>query len=41
MQPLAKSDNKLWSLSSIMHSMKSYSSQQILLNICRTNRRSN
>ena len=29
MQPLAKSDNKLWSLSSIMHSMKSYSSKQI------------
>ncbi|MEG4306657.1 REP-associated tyrosine transposase [Microcoleus sp. D3_18a_C4] len=29
MQPLAKSDNKLWSLSSILHSMKSYSSKQI------------
>jgi REP element-mobilizing transposase RayT len=29
MQPLAKSDNKFWSLSSILHSMKSYSSKQI------------
>jgi REP element-mobilizing transposase RayT len=29
MQPLAKSDNKCWSLSSILHSMKSYSSKQI------------
>ncbi|MBE9093209.1 transposase [Tychonema sp. LEGE 07203] len=28
-QPLVKSEGKLWSLSSIMHSMKSYSSQQI------------
>ncbi|MEG3991312.1 transposase [Microcoleus sp. S28C3] len=29
MQPLEKSDNKFWSLSSILHSMKSYSSKQI------------
>jgi len=29
MQPLAKPDHKLWSLSSILHSMKSYSSKQI------------
>ncbi|MEP6487272.1 transposase [Microcoleus vaginatus GB2-A3] len=29
MQPLAKSDNKFWSLSNILHSMKSYSSKQI------------
>jgi len=28
-QPLPKSDNKFWSLSSILHSMKSYSSKQI------------
>ena len=29
MQPLEKSDNKFWSLSSILHSMKSYSSKQM------------
>jgi len=29
MQPLAKPDNKFWSLSSILHSIKSYSSKQI------------
>jgi len=29
MQPLEKSDHKFWSLSSILHSMKSYSSKQI------------
>jgi len=29
MQPLPKSDNKYWSLSSILHSIKSYSSKQI------------
>jgi len=29
MQPLENSDNKFWSLSSILHSMKSYSSKQI------------
>ncbi|MEG4938725.1 REP-associated tyrosine transposase [Microcoleus sp. F4-D5] len=29
MQPLAKSDYKFWSLSSILHSIKSYSSKQI------------
>ena len=29
MQPLEKSDSKFWSLSSILHSMKSYSSKQI------------
>ena len=29
MQPLEKSDNKFWSLSSILHSIKSYSSKQI------------
>jgi len=29
MQPLEKSNNKFWSLSSILHSMKSYSSKQI------------
>ena len=28
-QPLAKFDNKVWSLSSILHSIKSYSSKQI------------
>jgi putative transposase len=28
-QPLVKSEGKLWSLSSILHSMKSYSSKQI------------
>ena len=29
MQPLPKSDNEFWSLSSIMHSIKSYSAKQI------------
>lgn len=29
MQPLPKSDNKFWSVSSIMHSVKSYSAKQI------------
>jgi REP element-mobilizing transposase RayT len=29
MQPLPKSENEYWSLSSIVHSIKSYSSKQI------------